>query len=90
MSNPGLFVESLLAGIGLGVMCFGGLWWTVRLGLAATTPAVWFAVSVLLRTALTVYGLYCFARQGLPSLLACLAGLLIARAAVKHLTRITC
>jgi hypothetical protein len=37
--------------------------------------------------AVVVSGLYCFARLGLPSLTACLCGLLAARGAVKHFTR---
>ena len=40
--------------------------------------------------AIVVCGLYCFARLGLPSLIACLCGLLVARVAVKRFTRLTC
>jgi F1F0 ATPase subunit 2 len=90
VNGTGLVISALAAGVVLGTVCFGGLWWTVRRGLTTATPAVWFGLSALLRMAVTVYGLYCFARLGLPSLIACLCGLLIARGAVKRLTRIAC
>ena len=90
MRDARFIVAALAAGMCLGSVCFGGLWWTVSRGLAATTPALWFGLSALLRIAVTVSGLYCFARLGLPSLIACLCGLLMARTAVKHLTRIVC
>ena len=79
---------ALAAGLVLGAVFFGGLWWTVSRILTARVPAVWFGLSSLVRMAIVVSGLYCFARLGLPSLLACLCGLLAARGAVKHLTRI--
>jgi F1F0 ATPase subunit 2 len=72
----------------LGTMFFGGLWWTVNRALGATAPALWFGLSALARMAVVIGGLYCFARLGLPSLIACFCGLLIARGAVKHFTRI--
>lgn len=90
MSDIGLVIGALAAGMVLGALFFGGLWWTVRRGLSATNPALWFGLSALVRAAMTVSGLYYIARSGWPSLLACLCGLLIARVAVLHLTRIAC
>jgi F1F0 ATPase subunit 2 len=83
----GLLLGALAAGMVLGTVFFGGLWWTVSRALTASVPAVWFGVSALVRMAVVVCGLYWFARLGLPSLIACLCGLLAARGAVKHLTR---
>ena len=88
MTGLGLLVTALAAGLMLGTIFFGGLWWTVRRGLPAMIPAVWFGLSALGRLAVVVCGLYCFARLGLPSLIACLCGLLVARGAVKHFTRL--
>ena len=90
MSVIGLVIGALAAGIVLGALFFGGLWWTVRRALTAANPAMWFGLSGLLRMALAVSGLYYVARAGWPSLLACLCGLLIARVAVTRLTRIAC
>ena len=88
MNDIGPILDALAAGLVLGALFFGGLWWTVRRGLTATTPALWFGLSALVRVAITVSGLYYIARSGWPSLLACLCGLLIARVAVTRLTRI--
>ena len=87
MSDIGLVIEALAAGMVLGALFFGGLWWTVRRGLIAPNPALWFGLSALVRVAIAVSGLYYIARSGWPSLLACLCGLLIARVAVLRLTR---
>ena len=87
MTDFGLLCAALTAGMVLGAAFFGGLWWTVSRTLTARVPAVWFALSSLVRMAFVVCGLYWFARLGLPSLIACLCGLLAARGTVKHLTR---
>jgi F1F0 ATPase subunit 2 len=89
VSGLGPLCGALAAGMVLGAVFFGGLWWTVCRALTAPVPAIWFAVSTLLRMAIVVSGLYCFARLGLPSLIACLCGLLAARSAVRHFTRIS-
>ncbi len=88
MSGLGLTLGALASGIGLGAAFFGGLWWTVRCGIGAVNPGVWFGVSALLRMAVAVSSLYFFARLGLPSLAACLCGLLVGRGAIRRLTRI--
>jgi F1F0 ATPase subunit 2 len=90
VSDIGLVIGALAAGMLLGTVFFGGLWWTVTRGLTATVPAVWFGLSALLRMVIAVSGLYYFARLGLPSLIACLCGLLAARATIKRLTRVAC
>jgi F1F0 ATPase subunit 2 len=79
-----LLFGALAAGMVLGAVFFGGLWWTVSRSLTAGVPAVWFGLSALVRMAVVVSGLYCFARLGWPNLIACLCGLLVARGAVKH------
>jgi F1F0 ATPase subunit 2 len=88
VTGVGLIVGALAAGMVLGTVFFGGLWWTVSRTLTTALPAVWFGLSAVLRMAIAVCGLYCFARLGLPSLIACLCGLLIARGTIKHLTRV--
>ena len=88
MSDVAPSIVALAVGMFLGAVFFGGLWWTVRRGLTAANPALWFGVSALARMALTLSGVYCVARAGWPSLVACLCGLLIARVAVTRLTRI--
>ena len=49
---------ALAAGVLLGAVFFGGLWWTVRKGLSSEQPALWFLGSLLLRTSITLAGFY--------------------------------
>lgn len=87
MSAMSLLAGALVAGVLLGAFFFGGLWWTVRHGVVAGNPALWFGLSGLVRMGLVAAGLYCVAHRGSPSLLICLLGFLIARVAVTRLTR---
>ncbi len=82
-----LLVAMLGAGLLLGAVFFGSLWWTVRHGLTAPNPALWFGLSALARMTLLLAAFYCITRVGWPSVLVCLAGVLIARAAIERLTR---
>lgn len=75
------------AGALLGAMFFGGLWWTVKRGLASDQPALWFFVSMLARTGAAIGGFYVIGGDTWQRWLACLIGFLLARTAVKWLTR---
>jgi F1F0 ATPase subunit 2 len=89
VSDAALEFSALVSGLLLGAIFFGGLWWTVRIGMAARTPAAWFSVSLLLRTCLIVGGFYYIAADGLQAVLLCMCGLVFARAAVNRLVRAT-
>jgi F1F0 ATPase subunit 2 len=49
---------SLAAGILLGAIFFGGLWWTVRHGVLSGHPGLWFVGSMLLRITIVMTGFY--------------------------------
>lgn len=49
---------ALAAGMLLGAIFFGGLWWTVRSGMTARRPALWFICSMMLRTGIVTMGFY--------------------------------
>src|SRR5687768_7623732 len=49
---------ALAAGMLLGAVFFGGLWWTVRIGMTARQPALWFICSMTLRTGIVTMGFY--------------------------------
>ena len=70
---------ALLAGIALGALFFGGLWWTVRRGLSSKQPAALFLGSLLVRTLLVVGGFFFVSRGDWRSLVTSLAGFLVAR-----------
>jgi F1F0 ATPase subunit 2 len=81
-------LSALVLGLLLGAIFFGGLWWTVRIGMAARTPAVWLSVSLLFRACLIVAGFYYIAAGGLQAVLLCMCGFLIARQAVNRLVQV--
>lgn len=84
-----VWVAALLAGGLLGVVFFGGLWWTVRRGALSPTPARWFLGSLVLRIAIVLAGFYAVG-AGQPGRLGlCLLGFLLARAIVLRATRPT-
>ncbi len=58
MSEPLTWCWRGVAGGLLGAIFFGGLWWTVRKGVSANQPALWFFGSLLLRMAIALAGFY--------------------------------
>lgn len=72
-------VLALVAGLSLGVIFFGGLWWTVRKGMASSRPALWFLVSFLLRMGIVMAGFYFVGQGDWHRLVVCLVGFVIAR-----------
>lgn len=76
-----------IEGVFLGAIFFGGLWFTVRIGMSSEHPAVWFLASLLLRTTIALAGIYWIGNQRLDRLLVCLAGFVCARFIVTHITR---
>jgi F1F0 ATPase subunit 2 len=86
MNEIFLMMPALVAGMLLGAMFFGGLWWTVRKGVSSTCPALWFFSSLLLRTSLTLAGFYVISNGHWEKLLVCLLGFTMARPIVTRLT----
>jgi F1F0 ATPase subunit 2 len=78
---------ALLGGALLGAMFFAGLWWTVRRGSTARSPALWFMASMLLRTGFTLAGFYLVGHDDWRRLLLCLSGFVLARAVAVRLLR---
>ena len=54
---------ALAAGLLLGAIFFGGLWWTVRKGVSSQQPALWFFGSLLLRMSVALAGFYFVGRE---------------------------
>ncbi len=88
MNELSAMILALFAGALLGMIFFGGLWWTVRKGVSAKGPGMLFAGSLMLRTATAVAGFYFVSQGDWRKLLACLLGFLMARILVTRLTRI--
>jgi F1F0 ATPase subunit 2 len=87
MNETSKLVLAGAAGLVLGAMFFGGLWWTVQKGVSSPRPALWFLGSLLVRMGLTLAGFFAVSGGGWPRVLVCLLGFLAARVAVTVLTR---
>ena len=87
MSEALNLVLALIAGVSLGALFFGGLWWTVRKSFSSKQPALWFFGSSLLRTMVVLAGFYFIALGHWQRLLVSLLGFAMARLMVTRLTR---
>jgi F1F0 ATPase subunit 2 len=76
----------LTAGLVLGAIFYGGLWWTVR-RVCAGAAGLWLVASFLVRSVVALAGFYAIARATWSGALACLAGFFVARIAVTRFTR---
>jgi len=87
MNEPWSLASALTAGALLGAMFYGGLWWTVRRGIASRRVSLWFSGSLLLRMGIALAGIHFVAGGEWQRLLLCLLGFGMARLAVTWLTR---
>jgi F1F0 ATPase subunit 2 len=87
MTDAVVFALALLAGLALGAMFFGGLYWTIRQAMSSKRPALWFVASVALRTSSALAGFYLVGHDHWQRLLACLLGFFLARLTTQWLTR---
>ena len=78
---------SFIVGIVLGVIFFGGLWWTVGRGLTSPRPALWFICSMVLRTGIVLVGFYAILGTHWQRLVLCLIGFIVGRVLVTRFTR---
>ena len=58
MNETLILIFACMAGVILGAIFFGGLWWTVRRGVSSKHPAAWFLGSLLLRMSIALAGFY--------------------------------
>ena len=80
-------IPALVAGVLLGAMYFGGLWWTIQKVVLSRWSALWFFGSLLLRMSLALAGFYFVGRGHGERLAVCLLGFVMARLIVTWLTR---
>ena len=80
-------LPALAAGLVLGAIYFGGLWWTVNKGMKTSRAELWFAGSLLIRLGLAGAGFYYIAEGGWKPLLVSLLGFLLARQAAVWLAK---
>ena len=85
MNDPISLAWSVVAGVTLGAVFFGGLWWTVRAASESRHPAAWFLGSSLLRNAVALTGFYAVGVHQWQRLVACLLGFIGVRLLLTRL-----
>lgn len=85
LTDAPLAILATLAGLLLGAIFFGGLWWTVQRALASPQPALLVMASMMGRTALVVAGFYFASGGQWQRLLFCLLGFIVARLLITRL-----
>lgn len=78
---------AIAAGFVLGLLFYGGLWWTVRHAADFRRPALTVLGSALLRMGAALGGFFAVADGDWSRMLLCLLGFLLARLAVTWATR---
>jgi F1F0 ATPase subunit 2 len=82
-----VFAAALVGGMALGVLHFGGLWWTLRRLPGAQHPAILMVGSVLARSLVTVAGLYFIMGGAWQRLIVALGGFLVTRLMLTYWLR---
>ncbi|MFT3855890.1 MAG: ATP synthase subunit I [Ilumatobacteraceae bacterium] len=77
----------LVAGIGLGLFFYGGLWFTTRKALTMRYAQWTIFGSFMLRTGLSLGGMYALSGGDWKRLVLCLAGFVIGRLLVQRYTK---
>lgn len=78
----------VVGGAVLGLIFYGGLWWTVRRAATFQRPGLSMLAIMLLRMGITLGGFYLVAGGELQRMLLCLFGFVLARVAVTWCTRL--
>ena len=79
------FIAGVAGGSIMGLIFFAALYWTVRKGINAARPGLWFSTSFVLRFGLLGAGLAVAGANGTAPLLGCACGLVLSRVLVKRL-----
>lgn len=87
MNDNLLMVLAFIAGIALGIIFFGGLWFTVKKVVSAKIPALWVLGSFMVRIAIVLLGFYLISAGNWQRLVSCLIGFTAARFIVIYVTK---
>ncbi len=88
MNETAYMILSFIAGLALGALFFGGLWFTVKKAVNAKIPALWIFISFFFRISITLVGFYFVSSGDWKRLLICVAGFILARTLVIHFTKL--
>jgi F1F0 ATPase subunit 2 len=76
-----------VAGIVLGLVFFGGLWFTVRKSLNTRVPSLWLMGGFIIRVTITLSGFYYISMGSFNMILICLLGFIVGRLLVFWQTK---
>ena len=79
MNNTLYLVLVFVMGLVLGTFFFGGLWLTVKLAVKSKYPSLLFMLSSAFRIVVTLFGFYLITKGGLPNIVICMSGFVVAR-----------
>jgi F1F0 ATPase subunit 2 len=82
-------VIGALSGLMLGVLFYGGLWLTIKAAKKKRQPLPLFAASFIVRSMVTISGLFLLARSGPASMLAAVAAMLLIRTLLVRRIRLS-
>lgn len=84
MNETMMIVVAGSIGLLLGLFFFGGLAWTIKIGLTAKMPGLVFAVSFAIRTMVTLAGFVLFSQGRWERIVSCLVGFVIIRMIILY------
>ncbi len=87
MSDVLYILFAFIAGLALGTLFFGGLWFTVKKAVHARIPALWIIGGFVTRTGMALTGFYVVSQGDWQPLLVCLLGFVAARIIVVQITK---
>jgi len=87
MNETMYMILAFIAGLILGTLFFGGLWFTVKKAVTAKIPALWIFSSFFFRIGITLVGFYFVSSGDWKRFLICVAGFIVARTLVIHFTK---
>lgn len=87
MSEISNLVLSFIVGLLLGVLFFGGLWFTVKKLTTSTIPALLVLSSFVFRISIVLIGFYFIGLSDWKKLIVCLIGFIVARFVVIYYTK---
>ena len=77
----------MIGGMILGLIFFGGLWFTIQKGLGSKLPALWFGISLFVRIGITLGGFYLLTRGNLLNFAFCLPGFIAVKILFVNITK---
>ena len=87
MNETAYMILAFTGGIVLGILFFGGLWFTVKKAVTAKVPALWIFSSFFLRVSITLVGFYFIGAGNWQRLVVSLVGFIVARFVVIRFTK---